>query len=112
QIASDQSFHWTQRGVEANLFICQLAFLLAKILELKLAALPATEQELLSGEAGRRVAATRARTLLRSLKVAQDRWQDWGNAAHHPADLRCGQDPRPAWHQRGAATAVAAQARP
>lgn len=70
-------FHWTRRRVEAHLFICQLAFLLAKILELKLAELPAAEREQLSGEANRRVTATRALTLLRSLKVAQDRWQDW-----------------------------------
>ncbi len=70
-------FHWSQRRVEAHLFICHLAFLLAKALELKLGELPEAERDPLSGEPERKLTATRALTLLRSLKVVEHRWQEW-----------------------------------
>ncbi len=70
-------FHWSQRRVETHLFICYLAFLLAKALELKLGELPEAERDALSGESERKLTATRALTLLRSLKVVEHRWQEW-----------------------------------
>lgn len=70
-------FHWTKRRVEAHLFICYLAFLLAKAMELKLAELSESDREELSGEAERKLTAARALTLLRSLKVIEHRWQEW-----------------------------------
>jgi transposase len=57
-------FHWAERRVEAHIFICFLAYLLAKALELKLRA------------AGLQLTATRALDLLSRLQAVEHTWEE------------------------------------
>jgi len=60
-------FHWAERRVEAHIFICFLAYLLAKALELKLRAEPATSQ----------LSVGKALDRLATWKAVDYRWQDF-----------------------------------
>ena len=57
-------FHWAERRVEAHIFICFLAYLLAKALELKLRA------------AGLQLSAARALDQLSRLQAVEHSWED------------------------------------
>jgi transposase len=60
-------FHWAERRVEAHIFICFLAYLLAKALELRLKAEPATKP----------LSIATALERLASWKAVDYRWQDF-----------------------------------
>ncbi len=60
-------FHWAQRRVETHIFICFLAYLLAKALELRLKSEPATKH----------LSISKALDRLATLKAVDYRWQDF-----------------------------------
>ena len=60
-------FHWAERRVEAHIFICFLAYLVAKALELRLRAEPATSQ----------LSVAKALDRLLTWKTIDYRWQDF-----------------------------------